>query len=103
MPTAQGRGSTISAAPWLRAATTPAPNFISPWVSVGPSSTTSARLPRIASGSSTVTRLLALTTVAVGFSSRIVSISWFTCSVDAESILLITITSAMRRLASPGW
>jgi len=46
---------------------------------------------------------LALTTVADGFTRRIVSISAFTCSIDAESILLITITLAMRRLASPGW
>jgi hypothetical protein len=38
-----------------------------------------------------------------GFTRRIVSSSAFTCSIDAESILLITITLAMRRLASPGW
>jgi hypothetical protein len=60
-------------------------------------------LPPIAWGSSTVTRLLALTTVADGFARRIVSISAFTCSIDAESILLMTTTWAMRRLASPGW
>ena len=29
--------------------------------------------------------------------------SAFTCSIEAESILLITMTSAIRRFASPGW
>src|SRR5581483_1029312 len=44
-PTAYGRGSTILAAPAFRAATRPAPNGISPWVRVGPSSTTRTRMP----------------------------------------------------------
>ena len=80
VPTAHGRGSTISAAPSRSAATKPAPNFISPCVSVGPSSTTSTRLPRIAPGSSTVTCEFAFTTVADGFVAAIVASSCATCS-----------------------
>jgi hypothetical protein len=102
VPIAHGRGSTTSRAPCARAATTPAPNFISPWVRVGPSSITRTRLPAITSASSTVTLLFAFTTVASGLARWIVSINWFTCSIEAESILLITMTSAIRRLASPG-
>ena len=52
-----------------------APIFISPCVSVGPSSITSTRLPAIASGSSTDTLEFALTTVAIGFASAIVASS----------------------------
>ena len=85
------------------AATTPAPIFMEPWVSVGPSSTTSTRLPAIVSASSTVTRELAFTTVADGFTSAIVASSCATCSGVAESILFTMIASAARRLASPGW
>ena len=102
VPIAHGRGSTISAAPCCRAATTPAPYFISPCVSVGPSSITRTRLPAIASGSSTVTRLFARTTVACGLIERIVASSAASCSGVAESTLLITITSAMRMFVSPG-
>src|SRR5512134_1765387 len=47
VPTAYGRGSTISRAPYFRANTVPAPNRISPCVTVGPSSITSTRFPVI--------------------------------------------------------
>jgi hypothetical protein len=57
------------------AATTPAPIFISPCVRVGPSSTTSTRLPRSDTPSSTLTALFACTTVAPGFTRAIVSSS----------------------------
>ena len=60
-------------------------------------------MPAIASGSSTVTFEFAFTTVAVGFSSRDRLLERATCSGVAESILLITTTSALRRFASPGW
>jgi hypothetical protein len=76
---------------------------MSPWVNVGPSSTTRTRLPRTASGSSHVTFEFALTTRAPGLTSAIVPSSCATCSGVAESILLITITPAARRLVSPGW
>ena len=69
VPTAYGRGSTSSAAPSLRASTVPAPIFISPCVSVGPSSTTSARLPGMRSGWSTVSGDAASMTIALGLTA----------------------------------
>ena len=85
------------------AATTPAPYFISPCVSVGPSSTTRTRLPRICSAPSTEIGEAASITTAPGFSSRIERRTASMPSGSAVSILLITTTSARRRFASPGW
>ena len=102
-PTANPRGSTISAAPARRAATTPAPRVISPCVSVGPSSITSTRVPAISSGRSARTGLSARITVAPGFTRSMEPSTVATCSDVAESILLMTTASAIRRFASPGW
>jgi len=55
-----------SAAPNCLAATVPAPYFISPCISVGPSSTTSTRLPRMSSGLSTVVGLSPMMICAFG-------------------------------------
>src|SRR5581483_10278306 len=89
-PTAKGRGSTSSRAPYCRAATTPAPYDISPCVSVGPSSTTSTRLPLICSGAATETRHAVSRTVALGLCFRMLSRKTWTSPVAAVSTLLIT-------------
>src|SRR5450756_2696463 len=65
-PTANGRGSMNSATPSCLAATVPAPYFISPCVSVGPSSTTRTFLPWTSSGLSTVTGEAPMMMRAVG-------------------------------------
>jgi len=57
------------------AATTPAPSFISPWVKVGPSSTTSTRFPLITPGSSTLIGDAPSMTTAVGFTFSILSLT----------------------------
>ncbi len=77
---------------------------MSPWVRVGPSSTARTRLPAIAPPSpSTEKGELARTISAVGFSSAIDASTASTPSGGAESSLLITQTSAIRRFVSPGW
>ncbi len=103
VPTAHGRGSTNSAAPYFLAATTPAPYFISPWVSVGPSSITKTLLPLIFSYSSTKRGDAASTTTALGLAASMFCRTVSTSDALAVSILLITTTSANRRLVSPGW
>src|SRR5512132_161179 len=100
-PTANGRGSTIFAAPALLAATSPAPNGISPWVSVGPSSTTSTSLPRRSGPASSTGGDFANTKVAIGLAASTFSTTCSTLCASAESTLLITTTSAIRRLTSP--
>src|SRR4030042_3970939 len=65
-PTAKGRGSMISAAPYFLAATIPAPYVIPPWVRVGPSSMTRTRLPVIRPPSLTMVGELARMIVALG-------------------------------------
>ncbi len=101
-PTANGRGSMSSAAPNCLAATVPAPYFISPWVSVGPSSTTSTFLPLMAAESSTVKGEAAITTCAAGFTAATLASTVSMPARSAVSTLLTTITSAMRRFTSPG-
>ena len=101
-PTRYGRGSTISAAPYLRAATIPAPIFIPPCVRVGPSSTTRTRLPRIFSQPSTKMGLAASTTAASGACRTMLSRTWFTWSSEAESTLLMTMTCEERKFVWPG-
>jgi hypothetical protein len=76
---------------------------MSPWVSVGPSSTTSTRLPFTAAGLSTVTGLSASMMVALGFIALMLARTVAISLALAVSTLLITTTSAMRRLAAPGW
>ncbi len=80
----------------------PAPYFISPWVSVGPSSTTSTFLPCTSSGLSTVTGEAPMMMRAVGLTERTASSSASMPARSAESTLLSTTTSARRRLTSPG-
>ena len=101
--TVYGRGSTSSLAPNFCAATMPAPIFISPCVSVGPSSTTSARLPVTRSGCSTkIGDAASITRRALGLTERMLSRSLSIAAGSAESILLMMTTSAIRRLASAG-
>ena len=101
-PIAYWRGSTILAAPACRAATTPAPYSIPPWVSVGPSSITRTRLPANPAPSSRVTGLRPLIRTASGLTSRAERSTSATCSGVAESTLLMTIASAIRKFISPG-
>ena len=92
----------MSAAPKRRAATTPAPKVMPPWVSVGPSSTTATRLPLI-SPPWRVSAERARSTWARGFIAAMSAWTSAICSGVAESTLLITTTSAMRMFVSPGW
>src|SRR5690606_37735110 len=101
-PAAYGRGST-GVAPSCSAAMVPAPKPISPWVSVGPSSTTMTDLPRMASGSSTVTGEAASMTTALGLARVTVSRTAATCSGGEVSTLLMMTASAERKFVSPGW
>ena len=99
---AYGTGSTTSAAPKRRAATMPAPKVMPPCVSVGPSSTTATRLPSIVPPSSVSDERARITSargLRLAMSARTIS----TAPGSAESTLLMTTTSAIRRLASPGW
>jgi hypothetical protein len=70
LPTANGRGSTISRAPNFFASTVPAPKRISPCVTVGPSSTTSTVRPVTAAGRSAVTGEAASTITASALAVR---------------------------------
>src|SRR6185436_14662907 len=103
LPTAKGLGSTRLAAPNFQAAATPAPYFISPWVRVGPSSTTRTRLPVIAPGVSTVKGEAASMTTALGLIERMLERTFVTPSAAAASILLMTMQPARYRLVVPGW
>src|SRR6266511_149904 len=87
-PTAKGRGSTIFAAPAFRAATRPAPNGISPCVSVGPSSTTRTYRPSRSGPSSRVGGDSAKMTVAMGLTDSMFSSTRSTLCASAESTLL---------------
>jgi hypothetical protein len=101
-PTAYGRGST-SVAPACRAATVPAPNGIPPCVMVGPSSTTSTRLPANDWPGSRVTGDAARTTMASGFVAYTLATTRPTAAGSALSVLLTTTMSAIRKFSSPGW
>src|SRR5205823_3627037 len=81
----------------------PAPYCSSPWVSVGPSSITRTRLPARSAPSSRVTGLRPRMSRAPGFSSAAAASMATTCSGVAESTLLMTMASAIRKLVSPGW
>lgn len=102
-PTAYGRGSSRSRAPAWRAATVPAPNGMPPWVTLGPSSTTSTRASVNDGPGSSVTGDAALTIVAVGFVSATTATTSAVADSGAVSTLLTTTMSAVRRLISPGW
>src|SRR5574341_972183 len=102
-PTAQDRGSTRVVAPACRAATVPAPYAMLPWVRVGPSSTTSTRLPASDGPGMRLTGDAARTMVAVGLAAATLAATVATACGSAVSILLITTTSAIRRFVSPGW
>ena len=103
-PTANGRGSTSSAAPFAFAARTAAPYAISPCVSVGPSSMASTRLPATVSPFSSKRNGEAANTIfASGLTLRIESSTASTPSGGAVSTLFTTHTWAMRRFVSPGW
>src|SRR4030065_1464540 len=103
VPTAKGRGSMISAAPYFLAATMPAPYFMPPWVRVGPSSMTRTRLPVIRPPSLTIVGELARMIVALGLILLALARTRAIPSCLAVSILLMTMTWARRKFVSPGW
>ena len=74
-----------------------------PWVRVGPSSTTRTRAPASDGPGSSVTGEAARMTVAAGLTAATLAATAATAAGSALSTLLITTTSAMRRLVSPGW
>ncbi len=80
----------------------PAPKGISPWVRVGPSSTTRTRLPLIRSGSLTITGEAARTMRAAGLCVAMVPLTCSTWEGCALSTLLMIAMLAMRMLVSPG-
>ncbi len=93
-----------SVAPNCRAACAPAPVDIPPWVSVGPSSTTSTRFPSIRPLSVAVITESTHTMVARGFALRDVRLHpLHALAGGALLTLLMTTTSALRRFTSPGW
>src|SRR2546430_1870952 len=101
-PTAYGRGSTISLTPYFRAAITPAPNAIPPCVTVGPSSTTSARRPVSKDGSSTCTGDAASIITALGFTRATLARTLVTSCGGAVSTSCITATTALPPFRPPG-
>ena len=91
------------AAPAFCAATAPAPNVIPPWVSVGPSSTTSTRLPASGGPSASDTGEVARTIVASGLAAMTSLVSLCDLLGRGAVDLVDHDDVGQRRLVSPGW
>ncbi len=89
-------------APFSMALMVAAPYFISPWVSVGPSSMTSTLFPLRLSSSSAVMTMLAGIILASGLILRTFSLTFWTFDGSAVFTLLTTTMSAILTLVSPG-